>query len=127
MFPLAHVVVGDVVFEDKIYTVNVNVLFLDIVDYNKESSDEDFFYGNNNLQDVLNTQFELGNILRSQMVKGSFNDLNMFVVEETTAEPFLDNFENQLAGWSFTYPIQVANNNLITPSDDGTPINSNCS
>ncbi len=56
IYPLAHIIFGNVTFTDRIMTATLQVLCLDIVDVNKEKQTEDNFYGNDNLQDVLNTQ-----------------------------------------------------------------------
>ena len=41
----------------------------------------------------------------------AFSD-NFQITTNVTAEPFIDNFENQLAGWGITVNIEVPNNEL---------------
>jgi len=110
MFPLAHITLGTATFSDRLIIIPLNILFIDIVDVNKSLTDDDIFYGNSNLQDILNTQFQAGNLLQSELRRGDLYDGNFQLIESVTAEPFLDNFENQLAGWSFDLNIQAANN-----------------
>lgn len=112
MFPLAHMTIGTATFSDSIISIPLNILFIDIVDVNKELTDDDIFYGNDNLQDVLNTQFQAANILQSNLRRGSlFKELYQ-VTDEVTAQPFLDDFENQLAGWSVDIRVILPNNEI---------------
>ena len=55
IYPLAHIGMGDVSFQEHTLRINLNLLLLDIVDDNRDPSTEDEFYGNTNLQDILNT------------------------------------------------------------------------
>ena len=112
MYPLAHLVLGTATFQDVMVIVPIEVLFIDILDVTKKFTDEDVFYGNNNLQDVLNTQFQAANLLQSNLRRGTiYRDLFQ-VVGDVTAEPFLDNFENQLAGWSVSFNVEFPNNEI---------------
>jgi hypothetical protein len=112
LYPLAHVGMGDVSLQDHKIEVTINLLLLDIVDDNRDPSTEDEFYGNNNLQDILNTMLAEANILISDLRRGSsFDDLYQ-VDTDITATPFLDRFENQLAGWSVNLLISFPNNDV---------------
>ena len=81
---------------------------MDIVD---ESKDEvtDIFVGNDNEQDVLNTQLEVLNRVVALLQRGDlYTDL--FQIEGTVGcEPFVDRFENRLAGWAVTFNIDILN------------------
>ena len=55
IFPLAHIIVNSVTFEDNIQRVNVSVLCMDVVDISKQAT-TDIFEGNDNELDVLHTQ-----------------------------------------------------------------------
>ena len=112
IYPLAHIIFGNVVFTDRIMTATLQVLCLDIVDVNKEKQTEDNFYGNDNLQDVLNTQLQVINDLQQNLRRGDAFSDNFQVTTDIVAEPFQDNFENQLAGWGVTINIQVPTNEL---------------
>jgi len=70
IYPLAHIIFGNVTFTDRIMTATLQVLCLDIVDVNKEKQTEDNFYGNDNLQDVLNTQLRVINDLQQELRRG---------------------------------------------------------
>jgi hypothetical protein len=111
LFPLSHVMVSNVAFSDHILTATVNILLLDIVDDNRESS-TDVFNSNDNLQDVMNTQLAVGNLLQSAMRRGDLFTAKFQQLADVSARPFMDRFENQLAGWDFTFTIQLPNNNI---------------
>lgn len=109
IFPLAHVQIGNVTFRDHIIVMEVAILFLDIVDDNRETNSFDQFYDNDNLIDILNTQLSAANILQGKLRRGAaYNDL--FQVQgDISAQPFLDRFENQLAGWGIDLIIELPN------------------
>ena len=114
IFPLAHMTIGTATFVDYAANLELNVLFLDVVDVNKSLTDDDIFYGNSNLQDVLNTQFSAANMLQSELRRGDLFAELFQIDGAVTAEPFLDNFENQLAGWILNISVQLPNNDLST-------------
>jgi len=55
IFPLSHIIVNNVITEEQYLSFNITVMAMDIVDESKEPT-TDIFRGNNNEQDVLNTQ-----------------------------------------------------------------------
>lgn len=112
LYPLAHVGMGDVSLQDHKIEVTINLLLLDIVDDNRDPSTEDEFYGNSNLQDILNTLLAEANILISDLRRGSSFDELYQVDTDITARPFLDKFENQLAGWGVDLIISFPNNDV---------------
>jgi hypothetical protein len=115
IYPLSHLTIGNVVFGDYIMTADVSVLSMDVVDVNKNESTFDSFYKNDNLQDVLNTQLSVVNDLQSHLRRGNlFEDNDLKIVGDVTAEPFQDRFENQLAGWGVTFSIEMPNDNFDT-------------
>jgi hypothetical protein len=112
LYPLAHVGMGDVSLQDHKIEVTINLLLLDIVDDNRDPSTEDEFYGNSNLQDILNTMLAEANILISDLRRGSSFDELYQIDTDVTARPFLDRFENQLAGWGVDLIISFPNNDV---------------
>ena len=112
LYPLAHVGMGDVSLQDHKIEVTINLLLLDIVDDNRDPSTEDEFYGNSNLQDILNTLLAEANILISDLRRGSSFDELYQIDTDITARPFLDRFENQLAGWGVDLIISFPNNDV---------------
>lgn len=112
IFPLSHIAFSNVTFSDHILSASIRILCLDIVDVTKEKQTEDSMFGNDNLQDILNTQLQVVNDLQQEMRRGSAFSDNFQVTTSVVAEPFIDNFENQLAGWGVTINIEVPTNEL---------------
>ena len=112
IFPLAHIIFSNVTFSERIMSASIRILCLDIVDITKEKQTEDMMFGNDNLQDILNTQLQVVNDIQQEMRRGNAFSDNFQVVTDVVAEPFQDNFENQLAGWGVTINIEVPNNEL---------------
>lgn len=112
IFPLSHIAFSNVTFSEHILSASIRILCLDIVDVTKEKQTEDSMLGNDNLQDILNTQLQVVNDLQQEMRRGSAFSDNFQVTTSVVAEPFIDNFENQLAGWGVTINIEVPTNEL---------------
>lgn len=112
IFPIAHIGLGTTSIQEHKLEVGINLILLDIVDDNRDPSTEDEFYGNNNLQDILNTLLAEANILVSDLRRGSAYDELFEVESNISAEPFLDRFENQLAGWSLNIAVSFPNNDI---------------
>ena len=87
IFPLSHLTVRDVSFSDHTMTFTVNVMALDIVEETKENNKEQIepFYGNNNKQDVLNTQLMVLNGLQSSLRRGGLFQQDFIVDNNLTA------------------------------------------
>ena len=109
MFPLSHILMDSVVYKERTVVFSIKLLCADIVDYNNEKSDFDLFYGNDNLHDVLNTQFEVINNLIMKLMRGDLFELNYQVTTQPSAQPFKERFSNQLAGWSVDISIEIPN------------------
>ena len=112
IFPLAHIIFGNVSFDERTMSASIRILCLDIVDVTKEKQTEDMMFGNDNLQDILNTQLQVVNDIQQEMRRGDAFSDNFQINTSVTAEPFQDNFENQLAGWGVTINIEVPTNEL---------------
>jgi hypothetical protein len=112
IFPLSHIIVNNCNVETNTMIFNISVLAMDIVD---ESKDEvtDIFVGNDNEQDVLNTQLEVLNRVVAILQRGDlYTDL--FQIEGVVGcEPFVDRFENKLAGWVATFDVIVQNDMTV--------------
>lgn len=107
IFPLSHFIVNNAEYEGQTWVFNISLLCMDIVDESKEEGD--IFRGNNNEHDVFNTQLSvIANILE-ELQKGNLRT-DKYVLEGTpSVEPFVDRFENRLAGWVMTCDIRIAN------------------
>ena len=112
IFPLTHIFFGNATFSDHMMSASIRILCLDVVDVTKEKQTEDIAFGNDNLQDILNTQLQVVNDIQQEMRRGDAFSDNFQVTTDIVAEPFQDNFENQLAGWGVTINIEVPTNEL---------------
>jgi hypothetical protein len=81
---------------------------MDIVDISKEP-DVNIFVGNDNEQDVLNTQLAVLNKLIQKLRIGNLYVSKYQVIGDVSLEPFRDRFENQIAGWTATMDIIIEN------------------
>jgi hypothetical protein len=108
IFPLSHLIVNSVTSGENTLSFNISILSMDIVDVSKEET-TDIFVGNNNEQDVFNTQLSVLNKLIQKLRIGSlYRDLYQ-VVGDVSLEPFKDRFDNELAGWTATFDVMIAN------------------
>ena len=82
---------------------------MDIVDKSKEET-VDIFRGNDNEQDVLNTQLAVGLRLMEVLERGDFKQFQMR--GEPSFEPFTERFQNYMAGWAVTFTVVVPNTML---------------
>jgi len=108
MFPLSHLIVNNVNNEDNILRFSLSVLSMDIVNISKEEV-VDIFIGNNNEQDILNTQLAVLNKL-VQVLRGGTLHQDLYQLDGTPSfEPFYDRFENEVAGWALTFDVLIPN------------------
>jgi hypothetical protein len=108
LFPLSHIIINTASNEDNVLRFNLSILSMDIVDVSKEEV-VDIFVGNNNEQDILNTQLAVLNKL-VQVLRGGSLHIDLYQVDGTpTFEPFYDRFENELAGWALTLDVIIPN------------------
>ena len=85
---------------------------MDIVDQSKEPT-IDRFKGNNNEQDILNTQLAVLNRLIQRLRMGELYRDMYQIDSNPTLDPFFDRFENQLAGWSVSMDVLIYNDIYI--------------
>ena len=112
IFPLSHIIINSVVDEEQVLKFNITILACDIVNQSKEFT-VDRFKGNNDVQDILNTQLAVLNRLIQRLRMGTLYT-DMYQLEGSpTLEPFYDRFENQLAGFSATMTVMIYNDIYI--------------
>jgi len=112
IFPLSHIIINNVTTQEQTLTFNISVLSMDIVDESKEPT-TDIFRGNNNEQDILNTQLAVLNKLVMVLRKGTLYSDQYQLDGDATLEPFYERFDNRLAGWSATFNVFVKNDITI--------------
>ena len=108
IFHLAHLMINQVSQEDGVLRFSISILNMDIVDFNKQET-TDLFRGNNNLQDILNTQLSVSNKLIQVLRGGTLHQDKYQLDGNPTLEPFYDRFENELAGWTATFDVLIYN------------------
>jgi len=112
IFPLSHIIVNNTTVGTKTLTFNISILAMDIVDISKEAT-TDIFVGNDNEQDVLNTQLGLLTRIINILQRGDLYTELYQVQGDVSCEPFVDRFENKLAGWTATFDVVVQNDMTI--------------
>ena len=112
IFPLSHIIVNNCNVTSNTMTFNISILAMDIVDESKEEV-TDIFVGNDNEQDVLNTQLEVINRVISLLQRGDLYTDLFQVAGAVSCEPFVDRFENKLAGWAASFDVLVQNDMTV--------------
>lgn len=108
IFPLSHIELNSITTQEQVLSFNITVMAMDIVDESKEKT-TDIFRGNNNEQDVLNTQLAVLNKLIMVLRRGTLYSEKFQLVGDPTLEPFYERFENRLAGFGATMDVIIHN------------------
>jgi hypothetical protein len=112
IFPLSHIIVNNCNVSENVLVFNISIMAMDIVDESKLEATDDFI-GNDNEQDVLNTQLAVLNRVIALLQRGSIYQDKYQVAGAVGCEPFVDRFENKLAGWVATFDVTVENDMTI--------------
>ena len=108
IFPLAHIIVNSVTIQEAVLQFNITIMCMDIVDVSKDET-TDNFVGNNNEQDILNTQLAVANKLVGILSKGTLYQDKYQLSGDASCEFFYERFENRLAGVACTFDVLIAN------------------
>ena len=112
IFPLSHIIVNNVVVNEQTLDFNISILSCDIVNQSKLET-VDIFTGNNDVQNILNTQLAVLNKVIQKLRMGNLHT-DMYQLDGSPSlDPFYDRFENQLAGWTATMNIKIYNDIYI--------------
>jgi Cu/Ag efflux protein CusF len=126
IFPLAHVMVDNVGLASGTMTFQITVLAMDIVHQYKGDTINDqsypaesimaqydntdlTYFGTDNEQDVLNDQLSVVNLLNQSLTRSQLRTDKFELTGLGSCEPFVDRFENKLAGWAYTFSAFVQN------------------
>ena len=104
LFPLAHLTVNNATINDNFVNFNMTVFFMDIVDSSNEQT-RDYFIGNDNTHDILNTQLALATRMMRVLQKSNLYTDKFELINPATCEPFTERFDNTLAGWAVTFDV----------------------
>ena len=108
IFPLSHIIINNVSIQEQVLQFNITVLSMDIIDKSKEAT-TDIFRGNNNEQDILNTQLAVVNKLLGVLRQGTLYTTKYQLVSDGSVEFFYDRFENEMAGVACTFDVFIQN------------------
>ena len=112
IFPLVHLTVNTASLEGNVVRYNISILAMDIVDITKDE-DVNKFDGNDNELYVLNTQLQVLTRCYELLLRGDLWTDKFQIDGNPTCEPFVDRFENKLAGWTMTTDILIPNGMTI--------------
>ena len=112
IFPLSHIMVNSVSYQGPVLNYNISILSMDIVDESKDLI-TDIFIGNDNEQDVLNTQLAVANRFLEVLNRGSLGEDYELVNGTANIEFFTERFENKIAGVTYTFDIAIQNTMTI--------------
>ena len=108
IFPLSHFIVNNVVDRGQTLLFNISLLCMDLVDESKNDT-VDEFVGNDNEQDVLNTQLAVANRIGAMLKRGDLYRTKYQLDGDVSLEPFVDRFDNKVAGWTATFNVVIPN------------------
>lgn len=106
LFPLAHIEINNAEINENFVTFNVTLYLMDLVDFSKDA-DTTLFLGNDNQQDVENTQFALATRVMRVLKKADLYR-NKFELQGAVNAQRLPSFENKLSGWEVNFQVGVA-------------------
>jgi hypothetical protein len=114
IFPLSHIIVNQATFEGQVVRMSVSLVCMDLVDDTKENPRDQAepFYGTSNVQDILNTQLAVINDVVQELRRGTLYSELYQLDGNPTCTPFLERFENLLAGWTATFDVLLANTEI---------------
>jgi len=112
IFPLSHIMINSAAYNGSTFNYSISVLCMDIVDESKEEV-EDMFVGNDNEQDVLNTQQMVATRLLEMLRRGDLFDDGYQLQDGASIEYFVDRFENKIAGVTVTMNVIAQNDMTI--------------
>ena len=115
IFPLSHFMVNNATLNGNIWTFSFSLLCMDLVDKVKDyaEGDPDYFEGVENEQDVWNTQLAVANRVLEMLRGGDLYDELFQLDGQPSCQPFVDRFENDLAGWTVDFTIMIPNGMTI--------------
>ena len=106
LFPLCHIMINNATITENIVQQNITIFLMDLVDVSN-SEDTSLFLGNDNRQDILNTQLALGTRIMRVLQKADIYRQEFEIEGDASCEPFTERFENMLAGWAITFTINT--------------------
>ena len=109
IFPLAHIVVNSASIEENHVSFNVTIYYLDLVDFSKKDNTS-LFLGNDNEQDVYNTQLALATRVLRVLQKANLYKDSFEILNASACTPLPKFSDNNLTGWESTFDIAAKDN-----------------
>ena len=108
LFPLAHLIIESIDIQTNRIQLSLSLLLMDIVDLSKESS-TDLIRGNDNELDAINNMVNVAARLQAVLAKTDTYNSSYELEGSFSCTPFKERFENNLAGVSADFTINLAN------------------
>ncbi len=108
LFPLAHLIIESIDIQTNRIQLSLSLLLMDIVDLSKEAS-IDLIRGNDNELDAINNMVNVAARLQAVLAKTDTYNSNYELEGSFSCTPFKERFENNLAGVSADFTINLAN------------------
>lgn len=108
IFPLAHVGMTNAVLSQGIASINMSILFLDVVDESKQEQ-TDQYYGNDNENYIMNSMFAAATKTISELQRGDLYRRQFQIEQDVNIEFFSERFEDKLAGVGVDFTVTINN------------------
>ena len=87
LFPLAHIMINTATINNNYVSFNITVFYMDLIDISNQTT-KDYFRGNDNEHDVLNTQLALATRVNRVLQKADLYRDKFELLNVSTCEPF---------------------------------------
>tara|TARA_R110002012_G_scaffold69193_7_gene179223 strand:+ start:1086 stop:1541 length:456 start_codon:yes stop_codon:yes gene_type:complete len=108
IFPLAHIHINGMDIQPQFITLNISILFMDIIDFSKTEPSSDI-RGNNNEMDILNNMLNVAARLQALIARTPNYKDTYELASSLSCSPFVERFENNLGGVSCDFTVNVYN------------------
>lgn len=108
IFPLAHVGMTGATIDEGVAQVTMSILFLDVVDENKEEQ-TDQYYGNDNEVFIQNSMFAAATKTVNALQRGDLYRDQFQIEDAVEVEFFAERFEDKLAGCGIDFVVTINN------------------
>jgi hypothetical protein len=115
IYPLIHTTLETSTIGERSISYNLEVRFLDLVDYSKQDTRTRLepAYGNNNEQDVFHNMEQIAVETVSYFRRGDGYNTLFRIESDPSLEAIKDAYANGIAGWLMTVSIDVPFDNPI--------------
>jgi len=108
LFPLAHLIIESIDIQTNRIQLSLSLLLMDIVDFSKESS-TDLIRKNDNELDAINNMINVAARLQAVLARTETYNVDYELEGSFACTPFKERFENNLAGVTADFTINLKN------------------